>query len=139
MLKLVEEEGLSDKIKVSSAGMGNWHEGELPDARMRETAEKYGIKLISRGKQLRPSDIRKADYLICMDDSNRQHALRLMKSRSLETNLRMMGEFDPTTDGITEVPDPYSGGMEGFELVYQMLERSMPNLLAKIKEEQNLE
>ena len=138
-LREIEAKGLREQFEVWSAGMGAWHEGELPDPRMRETAEAHGISLTTRGQQLRPSDVRKADYIICMDDSNRQHALRLMQSRGLACDIRLMGEFDPQTEGETEVPDPYSGEMDGFKVVYEMLERSTPELLKFLKAKHGLE
>ena len=43
----------------------------------------------------------------------------------------MMRNFDPIEKG--NVPDPYYGGLQGFENVFQILDRSTEALLNELK------
>jgi protein-tyrosine phosphatase len=121
---LVKEAGLHPHIACDSAGTSDYHIGELPDPRMRQTAGRYGLALTHRARQLRAADFREFDYILAMDESNwkditRHPGYRPEYSRKVSF-LRM--HDDDTTD--LDVPDPYYGGPEGFERVYQMLRRT---------------
>ena len=63
---LVKNEGLQGRIIISSAGVGNWHVGNLPDSRMQKTAQKHGINLNSRAQQFQAADFKKMDLVICL-------------------------------------------------------------------------
>lgn len=116
--------GIADRFVIDSAGTGGWHVGELPDPRMRETAARHGVLLPSRARQLVAHDLQRFDRILCMDTSNLQNTLALgMPSGVVE----LMRAHDPAGPG--DVPDPYFGGAEGFEQVFQMLSRSTLALL----------
>lgn len=132
MRSFVEREGLSDSIEVSSAGTIGMHAGCLPDARMREAAAKRGYELKSRAKQLRAEDFERFDLIVTMDDDNRRNALRLVKNDSQRAKLRRFCEFC-TSHPYSEVPDPYYGGPEGFELVLDLLEDGCRGVLAQLR------
>ena len=61
MLDVVAKAGLSDTVKVDSAGTGGWHVGELPDSRMRAAAKSRGYALTSRARQVQSSDLNQFD------------------------------------------------------------------------------
>ena len=130
----VKSAGLGEKITIDSCGTGGWHAGELPDSRMRQTAQRHGIPMASRARQLRPKDLEEFDYLIPMDRSNLRHLLD-MQSEAAPKNAKilLMRHFDEEAPD-TEVLDPYYGGDQGFEEVYHMLDRSTQKLLAYIRE-----
>ena len=44
----------------------------------------------------------------------------------------MLRDFDPKP-GDGEVPDPYYGGIQGFENVFQIVKRSCENLLDQLE------
>jgi protein-tyrosine phosphatase len=67
---LLEREGLLEKVMVSSAGVGNWHVGAEPDARMQKTAKARGIVMRSRAQQIVATDFRRLDLVLAMDRSN---------------------------------------------------------------------
>ncbi|MEZ4771908.1 MAG: low molecular weight protein-tyrosine-phosphatase [Bacteroidia bacterium] len=137
-IHLVEQAGLSEKIKVDSCGTGGWHAGERADARMRATAAEHGIHLPSRARQVRHSDFQDFDYIIPMDQSN-LYDLETLAARIPGKKARIikMRHFDPQAPEA-DVPDPYYGGKSSFEEVFVMLERSCQNLLSFIRQEHNL-
>ncbi len=136
--KLVEERKLEDKIRVDSAGTSGWHIGDLPDPRTEAIAGEHGISLDHLGRQLLREDLQKFDYIIAMDISNYEH-IRILygPEEDPEGQLFLMRDFDDTGTG-KDVPDPYYGGDDGFEKVYEMLWRSCNNFLKFIVEKHNL-
>lgn len=68
MKKIVADAGLSDRIEIDSAGTMGYHEGELPDSRMRQHGARRGYTLDSRSRPVRMSDFYDFDYIIGMDD-----------------------------------------------------------------------
>ncbi|MCA9294990.1 MAG: low molecular weight phosphotyrosine protein phosphatase, partial [Phycisphaerales bacterium] len=106
-------------------GTGGWHAGERADPRMREVAERHGVTLDSLARQIRADDLEHFDYLVCMDEDNRQHVLSLGAPPSRVT---LLLEHDPAST-LAEVPDPYYGGDDGFEFVYRLVEPACRALL----------
>lgn len=126
---LLEKKSLTGDIYCESAGTAAYHEGELPDSRMRDTARQHSIELISRARQIIPEDLEEFDYILAMDKSNYRNIMRLAKQPgNTKAQVIMMRDFDPEDKG-GEVPDPYYGGSDGFENVYQILKRSNENFL----------
>jgi len=135
---LVSEEGLENKISAASAGTSGWHIGERPDPRSVEVALQNGIALDSRGRKAVSEDFQEFDYIIAMDKNNYADMKRLPgASKTGAAKLRLMRDFDESGKGL-DVPDPYYGGDEGFQKVYEMLDRSCRNLLEEIRIEHNL-
>lgn len=107
---------------VDSAGTGDWHVGRPADPRSREVARKHGLELGGRARQLEPADFHEQDMILAMDRSNAADARR-MAPPNAQAQVHLMREWDEEEPGA-DVPDPYYGGPDGFESVYQMLERS---------------
>lgn len=129
---LVAEAGLSDMIETDSAAISPMRIGEPPDPRSQRTTLKRGIDISDlRSREVRRDDFHHFDYLLAMDHTNHAY-LRSLCPKGCEHKLYMMLEFAPAL-GIVEVPDPYAGGEEGFELVYRALELAARNLLAHIR------
>lgn len=129
-LHLIQEKGLQDKFQVDSAGTSSFHVGEPADTRMRNHASQRGIELPSRARKFVSSDFEEFDWIIVMDDSNYKNCLRLAQSDSHKEKLLKMADFAPKT-GLLEVPDPYYGGAEGFEVVLNMVTEGSENLIKK--------
>ncbi|SEG32417.1 low molecular weight protein-tyrosine-phosphatase [Algoriphagus boritolerans] len=126
--------GLDRQIKSDSAGTSDFHIGELPDERSIKCAEKYGLKITHRGRQVNRTDFRDFDYIIAMDDNNLQNLNNLKVRYSFPNKeIYLMRDFVAGDEGLP-VPDPYYGGEEGFDEIYQILDRSISNFLVKIKE-----
>jgi protein-tyrosine-phosphatase len=69
-LHLLAQRGLQDSFTVDSAGTGGWHVGKPADARMRRAAERRGIQLHSRARQVEVADLQEFDHILTMDDDN---------------------------------------------------------------------
>ena len=130
---LVNREKLDQKIFISSAGTGNWHIGNLPDERMRQTAQSKGIKLESRAQQFQSKDFNRFNLILAMDQSNLIRLSQIAPSALPPDKLMLFRSFDPESNEDQDVPDPYYGGAKGFEEVYSMVKRTCPPLLNYIK------
>lgn len=132
MIHLVHAAGAQDRFHIESAGTSSYHQGELPDQRMRATARHHGIELTSRARQFRKRDLQEYDHIIAMDRSV-LHDIQTMNSygNAARAQVYLMRDHDPSPDS-PDVPDPYYGGTEGFENVFQILHRSNATLLQKL-------
>lgn len=130
---LAQQAGVGERYEVDSAGTGSWHVGESPDRRMRQVAAKRGFKYDGRARQFRQSDFNKFDLIIAMDADNRANLRRLASSANDEAKIHLMREFDPQGGPNAPVPDPYYGGIDGFEKVYDIVERSCQGLLDSLE------
>ena len=137
-LHLVQEAGLSDQIEVDSCGTGAWHTGERADHRMRATAKSHGIQLPSRARQIKAQDFVQFDYILPMDHSNLREVNHQKGSNQQATAEVILMRYFDDVDQNGEVPDPYYGGPEGFETVYEILMRSNKKLLDYLIEKHKL-
>ena len=125
MKKLVHDAGLDGRIKVDSAGIIGYHEGEKADPRMRSHAARRGYKLDSISRPVCTEDFFDFDLIIGMDNRNIDDLKR--KAPDLESV-----EKYSRSKLYDYVPDPYYSGAEGFELVLDLLEDACAGLLASI-------
>ena len=125
--------GLGGKVEVDSAGTGSWHVGAPPDRRMTETAAQRGTDLSRlRARQLTAADLDGFDHVFVMDKDNLHDALALDPEGDHGTRVRLFREFDPQP-GDYQVPDPYYGGPEGFDRVYDMVDRTTDAILERLR------
>lgn len=129
--KMVADEGLENEIFVDSAGTSGWHEGELPDDRMRMHGQRRGYDFSSRSRKFVEKDFGIFDYIIVMDDDNYRNVKKLAKSKEDVAKIHLMTDFSDKYSH-PHVPDPYYGGSSGFELVMDLLEDACENLLNRI-------
>jgi protein-tyrosine phosphatase len=127
-LDLLEEEGLDNSVEVDSAGTASYHIGELPDHRMRDTAKKNGIELTRKARQFVSRDFNEFDYILAMDSSNYEDMMSLKPDGEVRAQVFLMREFDAVQKGAS-VPDPYYGGPDGFDVVFDILLRSNTEFL----------
>lgn len=131
--KLLEEEGLVDLIDVDSAGTHAYHVGNDPDRRAQATALSRGLDLSDlRARQARSEDFHAFDYVIAMDEEN-YLSLQGICPAGMEQRLYMFLDFAPDLNE-REVPDPYYGGAQGFERVFDMVEAASLGLLLDIRQ-----
>ena len=130
--ELVRREGLEERIEIDSAGTHAYHVGNPPDQRAQETARSRGIDLSDlRARQVEPGDFRRYDYILAMDEEN--HAiLEELCPPGYEDRVRLFLDFAPGL-GVSEVPDPYYGGAQGFEYVFDLVEAASHGLLEDIR------
>jgi len=119
-------------IKVDSAGTGGWHIGQGPDPRAIDIANKYGIDISQQqARQFSSTDFEDFDIIYAMDDSNLSDIVSLANSnKDLEKVQLILNEINPEDN--TPVPDPYYGGDDGFEKVYQLLDAACEIIIKKI-------
>lgn len=130
----VNQAGLSDLIKVDSAGTSAYHIGEAADSRAQQEAQKSGYDLsYIRSRKAESKDFADFDLVIAMDLENYRN-LSLLNTSSYNDKLKLfIRDYAPQLD-IEEVPDPYYGGTEGFSKVLAMIEVASDKLLSEIKE-----
>ncbi len=131
--ELVRREGLEDAIQIDSAGTHAYHVGNPPDQRAQATARNRGIDLSDlRARQVSPEDFERFDYVLAMDEENLA-ILRELCPPGREDRLRLFLDFAPQRPE-REVPDPYYGGPQGFEHVFDLVEEAARGLLEDIRQ-----
>ena len=122
--------GLSDLFEVDSAGTSSYHVGEHPDPGSIEVARKVGVDISrDRSRQVRRSDFATFDYIIAMDRSNQSALQRL--GPEYENRIHLLRSFETDPEWL-DVPDPWGGGIAGFERMYQIVDRALDDFLDHI-------
>lgn len=124
--------GWLDRLEIDSAGTGDWHVGERADARARATAEARGLTLPSISRQWQPVDFDRFDMVVAMDHKNRRDLQALARDDAAAHKIVLFRRFDPQASDDAEVPDPYFGGDQGFEDVFDMCTRAAEGLLDEL-------
>ena len=109
--KLEERFPFRDGVFVDSAGIGSWHEGQLPDRRMREHGARRGYDICSRARQIRREDFAKFDYIFGMDHENMADLKRMARTdeeRGKMTELLAAGFTDSFRYLYPDKRDAYS-------------------------------
>ncbi|WP_114491498.1 low molecular weight protein-tyrosine-phosphatase [Candidatus Ulvibacter alkanivorans] len=121
-----------EKVEVTSAGTGGWHVGEQPDPRSIAIAKQKGLDITQqRGRQFKPADFNEFDYIFVMDSSNYSDVIELAESESDKEKVQLiLDELFPGEN--VDVPDPYYGGNDGFEQVYNMLDKACTSIAKRI-------
>lgn len=131
--ELVSKAGLDQKIIVDSAGTGGWHIGKSPDSRTVAAARKRGYDLsVLRARQVQSCDFDEFDYVLAMDKTNLADLQRL-KPAHYVGHLGLFLDFGAASE-YREVPDPYYGDADGFELVLDLVEAAADGLLTHIRQ-----
>jgi len=133
MRSLVERAGLGDQIEVESAGTGSWHLGERADRRARATAAARGVTLDGTASQFSDADFDRLDYILVMDVAIKNALARLAPSDEAKAKLHLLRSFDPDSPPDAPVPDPYFGGQDGFDDVFDICEAACRGLLDHIR------
>ena len=129
-----EKRGLADRMRIASAGTHDYHVGECPDARAIQHARRRGYDLSAqRAQQLVPEHFHEFDYILAMDRSH-MRILRGMAPPGAKARLGLFLEASERWKG-EDVPDPYYGGVEGFEQVLDMVEEAAERWLDRFEAE----
>ncbi len=120
-------------LEVDSAGTAAYHVGELPDIRSIEIAKKYDIDLSKqRARQFSRADFDEFDIIYAMDTNNYAHLISLASNEAERKKVRMiLNEINPNS--CDSVPDPYYGGGNGFQNVYDMLDKACDKIVQNIE------
>lgn len=122
-------------VVVDSAGTGSWHIGNPPDLRSIEIAEKNSISISSqRARQFKETDFEEFDLIYVMDKNNFNDISKLDFNNIYQNKIKLiLNELYPSKN--MEVPDPYYGNKNGFEHVYNLLEKACNMIISKITNE----
>ena len=136
--KLIDDNGLSELVKVESAGISRYHIGSSPDNRSASAASLRGYDLSDqRARQLADSDYQQFNYILAMDRANLEE-IEGRKPVDSPAHTSLLLDFAAEAD-YSEVPDPYYSGADGFEVVLDLVENACGELLAQIISEHNLD
>ena len=129
----VRKANLHHAFLVDSAGTHAYHVGDPPDRRAQSSALKRGYQMGDlRARKVHPEDFAKFDYILAMDNEN----LSLLQQRcpdQFSHKLELMMHYSAGIYSNHEVPDPYFGGDQGFEIVLDMIEEASLGLLEHIR------
>jgi len=123
----------SEEVIVDSAGTAAYHVGSLPDSRSIEVAQNYAINITGqRARAFSTNDFDTFDLIYVMDVSNYKNNMSLARGEEDKAKVKLiLNELFPGED--REVPDPYYGGEQGFENVYQLLDASCELVAKRLK------
>ena len=123
-----------ERIEIDSAGTHGYHVGNPPDPRMVAAALARGIDLSDlRARLFQPEDFATFTHILVMDRANLAHLQAIQPHGATAIPELLLAPFD---DGrLQEVPDPYYGGPQGFDLVLDLLEEGCRRLLARVRDE----
>ena len=126
--KKLKDKGLEQFYFVDSAGTAGYHEGELPDSRMRMHASRRGYSLDSRSRPVKYNDFFDFDVIVGMDNNNISNLKRMAPDAESEKKIKRMTDYCRTYMD-DHVPDPYYGGDSGFEHVLDLLEDACEGII----------
>lgn len=120
---------LDDMFYIDSAGIGDWHVGQLPDSRMRERGARRGYRLDSRARQICQSDFADFDLLLVMDRENYRIITSKAPDEESRKKVRMLTDYLQEHKNTDIVPDPYYGDLNDFDYALDLIEDACEGLL----------
>jgi protein-tyrosine phosphatase len=131
---MVDQAGLADRVLLDSAGTHGYHIGKAPDPRSQRAAARRGYMLNRlRARQVEPADFERFELVLAADRQNLRE-LKHLCPPALQHKLDLM--LAPLGSADDEVPDPYYGQGDGFELVLDLLEEAGRAWIARWRAEQ---
>ncbi|MFH8241722.1 MULTISPECIES: low molecular weight protein-tyrosine-phosphatase [unclassified Streptomyces] len=132
----VADAGLDGLVEADSAGTGGWHEGEGADPRTVDVLVENGYTLDHTARQFQPSWFERLDLVVALDAGHLRALRRLAPTEQDADKVRLLRSYDPAADrGDLDVPDPYYGGVDGFQECLEMVEAASGGLLAAVREQ----
>lgn len=130
---LVQSRELNNMIEIDSAGTHAYHKGAPPDQRAQATAKERGVDLSDlRARTVKEKDFNEFDYILAMDEDNYSILIEQCPEDS-RSKVQLFMHYAPHLNR-REVPDPYYGGIKGFENVFAMIDEASKGLLADIEQ-----
>jgi len=128
----VKEVGLAHLIQIDSAGTHGYHLGARPDPRAQAAAARRSYDLSGvRARQVTREDIERFDYVLAMDRDNLAYLSELGGSDHRDKP-QLLLDFASQAN-VRDVPDPYYGTADGFDLVLDLVEDASRGLLSDIQ------
>ena len=130
---ILKSKGKHLDLIVESAGTAGYHVGSKPDKRSIEIADKYNINLRDqKARQFNRNDFYQFDIIYAMDTNNYANIIALSNNNEERKKVKLiLNEINP---GLCEsVPDPYYGGKNGFQEVYEILDEVCDKIITQIE------
>tara|TARA_R110000765_G_scaffold185803_2_gene291400 strand:- start:925 stop:1383 length:459 start_codon:yes stop_codon:yes gene_type:complete len=122
-----------EKFTVESSGTGHWHIGSPPDVRSIAIAQQNGLDIASqRGMQFKPRFFDIYDHIYVMDKYNYRDVIGFARNEADKQKVHLILDEIFPGEGV-DVPDPYTGGEQGFADVYKMLDEATSNIASKLQ------
>ena len=131
--KYIADRGLQNQIEIDSAGTSGYHDGDLPDRRMRHHGQARGYVFDSLSRKFTANDFDEFDLILAMDDSNYNNIMSLSIDIESQSKVHRMIDFSIKYQH-DHIPDPYYSGADGFELVLDLLEDACAGLISNLEE-----
>lgn len=120
----------TEQWTIDSAGTEAWHSGKAPDSRMTQTLLNRGVEVTGTARQISQDDLAYFDLVLTMDNENYANVNKLDPQGFYAAKIHKFTSFC-TQHRESEVPDPYYGGQDGFELVADLLEDGCEKIVSK--------
>ncbi|WP_406733825.1 low molecular weight protein-tyrosine-phosphatase [Streptomyces sp. NBC_01794] len=129
----VADAGLDGVVEVDSAGTAGWHEGDGADRRTAAVLEANGYEFGHSARRFRAAWFPLIDLVIALDEGHLRELRRLAPTAADAAKVRLLRTYDPSAVADLDVPDPYYGGMDGFEECLEMVEAASEGLLDAVR------
>ena len=130
--KTIQDHAPDLSIEIDSAGTHAYHIGSSPDQRAQRAADARGIDISGqRARKVVEEDFETFDLVLAMDELNIE-VLRDLSPPQFHDRIQLFLDYAPHL-GHRQVPDPYYGGANGFELVLDLVEDASLGLLEKLR------
>ncbi|MEI8236910.1 MAG: low molecular weight protein-tyrosine-phosphatase [Methylococcaceae bacterium] len=134
---LVHSQKIAPLFQIDSAGTHAYHIGDAPDLRSQKTALNRGIDISHlRGRKVIFGDFDDFDFILAMDDANHSILMNACPTQH-QHKISHFLSFAPQLK-TREVPDPYYGGAQGFDRVFDMIEAASEGFLNHLRAEKRL-
>ena len=117
---------------VDSAGIGDWHVGQLPDKRMMAQGKKRGYCINHHARQFTNDDFQHFDYIVVMDDDNYRIISQRARNEAERKKVMKMADFFQEYKGVKSVPDPYYGTTRDFDNALDLIEDGVNGMLCRL-------
>lgn len=132
--RLIHESGLEGRLEVSSAGTGDWHVGEMADARAIEALARSGYDgSAHRARQFEPDSFDRLDLVVAFDRGQERFLAQAAPTDADRAKIGLLLSFDPAAVASREVPDPYYSDSTVFDDVLALIERACVALFRQIE------
>uniref|UniRef100_A0AB33J7W9 protein-tyrosine-phosphatase n=1 Tax=Prevotella sp. GTC17259 TaxID=3236795 RepID=A0AB33J7W9_9BACT len=131
MKHLVKEAGREREILIDSAGIGDWHIGQLPDARMRQAGAKRGYQFDHHARQFQTTDFSQFDHIYVMDNENYRIITQMARTDAERNKVERLADYLQEHRSET-IPDPYYGTMADFDHALDLIEDACTHLLEEL-------
>ncbi len=120
-------------IEVDSAGTGGWQAGETPDKRAIAIASKNGVEVSNIiARKFIVDDFEKFDKIYVMDEENMRDVIVQAPNENAKQKVDLfLNVLHPSSNAI--VPDPWFGGVQDFEEVFQLISSGCDALIKEWK------